>query len=181
MSAPILIAGIGNLFNRDDAFGVYTVQRLAAQPVPENVAVRDFGIRGFDLVLALLEGPALTIFVDAVSRGEAPGTLYAIEPRLEDVLEDSAMLENAHGLDPLKVLAMARNLGAHLGRVIVVGCEPATLEDDTGRIGLSAAVEAAVDPAIEMIRSLVHDVSSAGLRSCDPAGEEACRTTERRV
>lgn len=153
----VLIAGIGNIFNRDDGFGVAVAAKLAGLQLPEHAQVRDFGIRGFDLVLALLEGPELTIFVDTVSRGGAPGTLYTIEPDLAGMADgdDVDVVENAHGLDPVKVLLMARSLGAPIGRVMVVGCEPATLGDDTGTIGLSEAVEAAVDPAIEMIRSLV--------------------------
>lgn len=152
----VLIAGIGNIFNRDDGFGVAVAAKLAGTPLPENVDVRDFGIRGFDLVLALLEAPDLTIFVDAVSRGGAPGTLYTIEPDIPEMAAHDAggVVENAHGLDPVKVLLMARSLGAPIGRVLVVGCEPATLGDDTGTIGLSEAVEAAIDPAVEMIRSL---------------------------
>lgn len=162
MSPAILVAGIGNIFHRDDAFGVSVAAKLARAPLPDNVRVVDFGIRGFDLVLALLEGYDLTIFVDAVSRGGAPGTLYTIEPDLSEIANahEAGSYENAHGLDPVKVLATARSAGAQLGRVVVVGCEPATLEDDTGCIGLTEAVEAAVDPAIEMIRQLVSKESS---------------------
>lgn len=157
MTPSVLVAGIGNIFHRDDAFGVSVALKLARAPLPENVRVVDFGIRGFDLVLALLDGYDLTIFVDAVSRGGAPGTLYTIEPDLNELQEyqDSGTYENAHGLDPVKVLATAKSAGARLGRVVVVGCEPAELEDETGCIGLTEKVEAAVDPAIEMIRSLV--------------------------
>jgi hydrogenase maturation protease len=157
MTPSILVAGLGNIFHRDDAFGVAVAAKLARTPLPEKVRVVDFGIRGFDLMLALLEGYDLTIFVDTVSRGGAPGTLYAIEPDLDAIAGDSeeGSYENAHGLDPLKVLAAARNAGARLGHVVVVGCEPAALEDETGRIGLTEQVAAAVDPAIEMIRSLV--------------------------
>lgn len=157
MTPSVLVAGIGNIFHRDDAFGVSVAARLANNPLPGNVRVVDFGIRGFDLVLALLDGYDLTIFVDAVSRGGAPGTLYTIEPDLAAIegASESGTYENAHGLDPVRVLATAKSAGARLGRVVVVGCEPATLEDETGRIGLSDEVEAAIDPAIEMIRSLL--------------------------
>src|SRR4051812_28144760 len=150
MTPSILVAGIGNIFCRDDAFGVSVASKMARAPLPENVRVVDFGIRGFDLVLALLEGYDLTIFVDAVSRGGAPGTLYTIEPDLSKIAEagDCGTYENAHGLDPVTVLATAKSAGAELGRVIVVGCEPAAMEDDTGRIGLTDIVDAAVDPAI---------------------------------
>src|SRR5579884_117112 len=141
MNPSILVAGIGNIFNRDDGFGVAVASRLAMTELPANVRVVDFGIRGFDLVLALLDGYDLTIFVDTVARGGAPGTLYVIEPELAEASECD-IVENAHGLDPVKVLATATTLGAVPGRVVVVGCEPATLGDDTGHIGLSGAVEA---------------------------------------
>ena len=158
----ILVAGIGNIFYRDDGFGVSVAAKLASGPLPEHVRVVDFGIRGFDLVLALLDGYDLTIFVDAVARGGAPGTLYTIEPDLDSIpgVRESGAYANAHGLDPAKVLATARSAGAQIGRVVVVGCEPGLLEDDTGYIGLTEAVEAAVDPAIETLRRLVSKETS---------------------
>ena len=155
MKRSILVAGIGNIFNRDDAFGVSVTAKLAREPLPLNVRVVDFGIRGFDLMSELLNGYDLTIFVDAVSRGGAPGTLYTIEPDMDAIPENQASGENPHGLDPLNVLAAVKSAGAPLGRVLVVGCEPALLEDDTGSIGLSEPVEAAVEPAVEMIRLLI--------------------------
>jgi hydrogenase maturation protease len=157
MMPSILVAGLGNIFHRDDGFGVSVATKLSSASLPENVRVVDFGIRGFDLLSALLDGYDLTIFVDAVSRGGAPGTLYTIEPDLDALTENDApeIYENAHGLDPLKVLAAVKRTGAPLGRVLVVGCEPALLEDDTGHIGLTEQVEAAVDPAIETIHSLI--------------------------
>lgn len=155
MTPSILVAGIGNIFNRDDAFGVSVAAKLAREPLPQNVRVVDFGIRGFDLMSELLDGYDLTIFVDALSRGGAPGTLYIIEPDLDAISKNQTSGENPHGLDPLKVLAAVKSAGAPLGRVLVVGCEPALLEDDTGSIGLTEPVEAAVDPAVEMIRSLI--------------------------
>src|SRR6202030_732892 len=89
MSAPmkerILIAGIGNIFLGDDAFGVEVVRRLAARKLPDAIRVVDFGIRGFDLAYALMEGYEITILVDATPRGGQPGTLYTIEPDLRSV------------------------------------------------------------------------------------------------
>jgi len=102
-------------------------------------------------MLALMEGYDLTIFVDAMQCGGVPGTLYIIEP--ESAEADA--IESGHGLDPAKVLAIARKLGAPPGRVLVIGCEPATVAGDTGQIGLSGPVRAAVRPAIEMIHSVI--------------------------
>lgn len=41
-----------------------------------------FGIRGFDLACAILDGYDAVMLIDAVSRGGRPGTLYVIEPDL---------------------------------------------------------------------------------------------------
>jgi hydrogenase maturation protease len=155
----ILIACIGNIFLGDDAFGVEVAKRLAERPLPENVKLVDFGIRNFDLTYALLDGYDVTIFVDAMSRGEAPGTLYLMEPDLADIEALGETFE-AHGMNPMRVLAMARTMGAEFKKLLVVGCEPADLgTEEDGKMGLSAEVEAALDGAIEMVESLLKDVS----------------------
>ncbi len=159
MNNSVLIAGIGNIFHGDDGFGVAVAQRLAASEWPEHVRVVDFGIRAIDLAFALLDGCDLTILVDATARGRAPGTLYVIEPDVNSVLTHTdGVCVNSHSLDPVKVLTLAKGMGARLNRILVVGCEPLVLEnEEDGYIGLSRAVEAAVDPAVEMIRNLVQE------------------------
>jgi hydrogenase maturation protease len=149
----VLVAGIGNVFLGDDGFGVAVAEALAARDRPAGVHVEDFGIRGMDLAYALA-GYDLAILVDAVPRGGAPGTLYVIEP----ALGDGAGGFDAHGMDPVSVLALARTLGGPLPRVLVVGCEPATRmtgEEDEVLAELSAPVRAAVGEAVRMVESLV--------------------------
>src|SRR5947209_3209759 len=73
-------AGVGNIFLGDDAFGVEVAQRLARRPLPAGVRVVDFGIRGLDLTYALLDPYDAVVLVDAAPRGNAPGTLYVLEP-----------------------------------------------------------------------------------------------------
>ena len=164
MTTPrILVAGIGNIFLGDDAFGVEVAWRMSRRAMPENVRVADFGIRGMDLAYALLDGYDAAILVDAAARGGDPGTLYVIEPEPES--EDAegdpdAALVEAHGMNPMRVLDMARALGGRPKRVLVVGCEPATLGDEIeGAMGLSAPVEAAVGGAIAMVESLVSRIT----------------------
>jgi hydrogenase maturation protease len=146
-----LIAGIGNIFLGDDAFGVEVAKRLAARPLPAHAIVKDFGIRGVDLTYALLEDYQSIILVDAVQRGGKPGTLYTIEPLLENV---GTM--QTHEMAPAKALAAAKAMGASLANVIIIGCEAESFgTDDEPQVELSSAVAAAVDEAVKMIEDMV--------------------------
>ena len=156
----ILVAGIGNIFFGDDAFGVEVARALAQRRLPSNVRVVDFGIRGFDLTFALLDGYDLTILVDASQRGGKPGTLSVLEPSLaaaDDSNRFPAEIET-HGLVPSKALELAGVMGGKLGEIRLVSCEPATLGDAAdGRMGLSAPVKNAVAEALDLIESLIGD------------------------
>ncbi len=153
----LLIAGVGNIFLGDDAFGVEVAQRLARRPLPDGVRVVDFGIRGLDLTYALLDGYEAVVLVDAAPRGGAPGTLYVVEPsEAAAAAPDAAgLLIEPHGLDPAKVLRLAGSLGGRVRRVLLVGCEPAPLqEDEEPEMGLSDPVRAAVEEAVALVESL---------------------------
>ena len=149
----ILVAGVGNIFLGDDAFGSEVARRMQGHNTP-HVRIVDFGIRGLDLAYALGDGYTAVIIVDACARGDEPGTMYVIEPDLDEIDSVPPAVE-AHAMDPLRVLAMARSMGTELRNVRIVGCEPETLDSDDGRIGLSPRVAAAVEAAIIEIRSLV--------------------------
>ena len=154
----ILVAGIGNIFFGDDAFGCEVASQLRRKPLPEGVRVIDFGIRSYDLAYAIMDGYDATILVDATTQGSAPGTIYLIEPDLKklDELPDEAV--NAHSMNPVRVLQLVRSLGGKPGWLRVVGCEPAVLEAEEGAMGLSEKVQAAVAPAIEMIETLIREI-----------------------
>ena len=47
-----------------------------------RVRVTDYGIRGMHLAYDLASGYESAILIDAAPRGEAPGTVYVIEPDL---------------------------------------------------------------------------------------------------
>ena len=168
----IFIAGIGNIFLGDDAFGSEVARRLLSRPLPEDVQVVDFGIRGFDLVYALLKGHEVTILVDATPRGNQPGTLYTIEPDLSelDELDPSEQMVETHGMNPLKVLAMVKSMGGVFRRILVVGCEPMPLESEDGRLGLSEPVEHAVEEAIKVIERLVAEIRAEGVSEVSVPG-----------
>ena len=160
MGRRILIAGVGNVFLGDDGFGVEVVKRLAGRGLPEGVEVVDFGIRGMDLAYALQDDYDAVVFVDATPRGEESGTVYLIEPEIE---EDGGVMLDTHGMDPVRVLKLSRALGARPTRTLVVGCEPQVVvsgEDyDDMIMELSEPVRAAVEEAVKLIESLVEEIN----------------------
>jgi hydrogenase maturation protease len=157
VSARVLVAGLGNVLLGDDGFGVEVVRRLRAAALPEGVRVEDFGVRALHLAYELLEPYERVVLVDAAARGEPAGTLFVIEPDVVDLGEPVA--PDAHGLTPAAVLRIARELGARLDGLRVVGCEPATIEEG---IGLSAPVENAVPEAVRIVLRLLEGVSACG-------------------
>jgi hydrogenase maturation protease len=164
MTQKMLVAGVGNIFFSDDAFGCEVVRRLAKEDLPEGVVVADFGIKGVHLAYELLEGYDTVIIVDAAPCGGKPGDLYLIEPKLEEIAESplvqaasegESALVDAHGLEPDAIFGMLKALGGNVGRALVVGCEPENIEDG---LGLSATVEAAVEPAVRRLVDIIHRV-----------------------
>lgn len=161
MSGSVLIAGIGNIFLGDDAFGVEAVRALMARKLPQGVVVKDFGIRGFDLAYALLDPWQTVILADAMPRNHEPGTLCVLEPNLRGLCDPAreGLDLNPHGMDPMRVLNLAASLGPITARILIVGCEPADFGDELeGRMGLSPAVAASIPAAADMIEDLVEKV-----------------------
>lgn len=160
----ILVAGVGNIFFGDDAFGVEVIRELAKVPLPEEVTAVDFGIRSYDLAYAILDGYAATILVDITSRGEPPGTLYLMELDQEKVASMETAVPDGHSLEPAAVLRLVQSLGGQITRFYLVGCEPAVLETEDGKLGLSEPVQAAVPEAVQMVQRLVTQLCGGGLK-----------------
>jgi hydrogenase maturation protease len=166
MDHRILIAGIGNIFAGDDAFGVEVMRELTRHTLPEAVFAKDFGIRSYDLAYAMMDGYSTTILVDATSRGQPPGTVYLIEPDVDAINGQTNV--DAHSLNPVAVLQLVQALGGKLGKLYLVGCEPEVLDSD--EIGLSPSVRAAVPQAVQMIEFLVHRLLNESSNAVSPAG-----------
>jgi hydrogenase maturation protease len=162
LTEPILIAGIGNIFLADDGFGVAVAQRLLSCELPNGVRVVDYGIRGLDLAYALADAQGVAILVDACARGEAPGTLFVIEPAVGADTVDSPLAVDAHSMNPMRVIQMAKSMGNPDARILLVGCEPATLGPEEGQLGLSDRVAAAVDDAVALVLRLVRQIREGG-------------------
>ena len=158
MTGPVagrtLVAGVGNIFQRDDAFGVEVIRLLEGRPVPPGVKVADFGIRGVHLVYELLDGCDLFVLVDAAQRGCAPGTVTVLEVEPGHVPSPSGVMD-AHGLAPDQVFAMLAAMGGRPGRSLVVACEPA---DVSAGMGLSEQVREALPHAVRAVERILEQV-----------------------
>jgi hydrogenase maturation protease len=147
-----LVAGVGNIFLGDDAFGCEVIRLMAGRPVPAGVEVKDFGIRGVHLVYDLLDGCDLFVLVDAAPRGEAPGTVSVIEVEVPEPDPSSGPVMDAHDLTPDAIFAMLGSLGGRPGRSLLVACEPA---DVGAGMGLSGPVQEALPHAVRTVEEII--------------------------
>ena len=166
MTGKTLVAGVGNVFQRDDAFGVEVIRLLEGRPRPPGVKVADFGIRGVHLVYELLDGCDLFVLVDAAQRGCAPGTVTVLEVEPEHLPSPSGVMD-AHGLAPDQVFAMLAALGGRPGRSLVVACEPA---DVSAGMGLSDQVREALPQAVRAVEEILERIQQ---KAGAPDGEQA--------
>jgi hydrogenase maturation protease len=140
----ILVAGVGNVLRADDGFGPAVAARL--NDLPAGVEVVETGIGGIALLQEILKGCDGLIVIDAVDHGAAPGTVFLIEPEVDG----PAHVPDVHLANPRRVLMMAKAMGALPERVLIIGCQPAEV-DELGE-QLSEKVERAVAVAAGKVR-----------------------------
>jgi len=154
----VMVAGVGNMFMKDDGFGGAVIKKILDKKFPEGVEVKDFGTGGLKLAYDLMKGYDGLILLDASARGEPPGTLYVIEPNESDInpdLEQGGPID-PHGADPATVLRFVKSIGSWPAKVLIVACEPETVDDF--EIGLSEPVSASIDKAVEMVDDLIKEI-----------------------
>lgn len=152
----VLVAGVGNVFLGDDAFGVEVVRELLRRPAEAHVTVRDFGTRGLDLAYTLVDGFDALLLIDSLQRGHAPGTLTVLEPDFEPRQPTEELLGPGHGVDPCRVFGLVRALGGSVPTTRLLGCEPADFgSDEQPMLELSPPVREAVARALPLIDQLL--------------------------
>ncbi len=163
----ILVAGIGNSWLKDDGFGGEVVKRLESRELPEGVVVFDFGTGGLDLAYEVMRGYDALVLIDVSRQGGEPGTLYVMEALKDDVeagIEDGQMI-NPHAMDPQTVLRFVKTLGAWPGKVVIVACEPAEVEEMG--MGLSPEVQSAVDAAVGVVIETIEELRTDAAYAID--------------
>jgi hydrogenase maturation protease len=156
MTGRTLVAGVGNVFLRDDAFGVEVVRLLGEQPRDDGVVIRDFGIRGVHLAYELLDGCDLFVLIDAAPRGAAPGTVSVIDVELPGPASLTSPVIDAHSLTPDSIFALLASLGGRPGRSLLVACEPA---DVSAGMGLTDPVAEALPHAVRAVEEILAGAS----------------------
>ncbi|MET0730637.1 MAG: hydrogenase maturation protease [Thermoleophilaceae bacterium] len=154
----VLIAGIGNAWLKDDGFGGEVIKSLTERELPDDVVVLDFGTGGLDLAYEVMRGYDALILVDVSRQGGEPGTLYLMEPDRDEIaagIEDGEIID-PHSMDPQTVLRFVKTVGGWPGKVVVIACEPMTVEEMG--LGLSDSVRASVDRAANLALKTVADL-----------------------
>ena len=144
-----LVACVGNVFRTDDGFGSAVAAVLARRHLPDGVRVVDYGIRSLHLLYDLMDGVDTLVLVDTVSTPGTPGDLVVLEPSLQPVAPaEGEPAFDPHDLPPGGTLALLSTYDVRVGRVLVVGCVPESLDDG---LGLTPTVEAVVEPAADLV------------------------------
>ena len=154
----ILVAGVGNAWLRDDGFGGEVARALEERALPEGVNIMDAGTGGLDLAYEVMRGYDALVILDVSRQGGEPGTLYVMEPDEDEVESgiDDGQVINPHGMDPQTVLRFVKSIGAWPGRVVVIACEPADVEEMGW--GLSDQVREAVGRAMDLVLETVTEL-----------------------
>ena len=154
----ILVAAVGNMWLGDDGFGGQVAKLLQERSLAPGVQVVDFGTGGLDLAYEVMRGYDALVLVDVSRQGGEPGTLYVMEAdedSIEGEIEDGAVID-PHGMDPRTVLRFVKAVGGWPGKVVVVACEPAQVEEM--RVGLSEQVAAVVGKAVEVVEQQIDEI-----------------------
>jgi hydrogenase maturation protease len=151
-TAPVVLAGLGNAYRRDDGAGL-VVAAVAAR------RLRGVGYLGpirdpFDLC-GRWDRAGAAVIVDAVRSGAVPGTVHVVDLEDEDPRRVVAGATSTHGFGLPDVLRLGRALGRAPGRVVLIGMEG---EDFGPGRGLTPHVESAVPVAVTRLVGLVEEL-----------------------
>jgi len=149
------VIGLGHRLRHDDALGLFLMDRLQKRGVPEDVRLIKAGGDQAVLVGMLANQPqdTVTLIVDAICLGAAPGTIHCLP---------NMVLPDEFAADRLPLLAMRpfyfQTMEARQDRLAIIGMEPSDLSHG---VGLTPVVRRQL-PALEVaVRSCIVQFSRA--------------------
>lgn len=116
----LLVIGVGNALRGDDAAGLLAVRLLKDMGLDCATIVEHCG-EGASL-METWKGAPEVILIDAVSSGNAPGTIHRLEPTVNP-LSAQMFHGSTHAFSLPDAIEMARALHELPSRVIVFGIE----------------------------------------------------------
>ncbi len=151
----ILVAGVGNVVQGDDVFGIVLAHRLMErEDLSQTVKVIETGIGGMSLIQELMYGYNALVILDAYKNNGTPGRLYMLEPVFPDMSDLSVhelrdYFSDTHYATPMRALNFLTHIDRLPETIRIIGCEPEEIDDL--RIGLSPPVAAAIEEAMQMV------------------------------
>jgi hydrogenase maturation protease len=143
----VVVIGVGNPYRRDDGIGIRVVEAL--EPGRRPVETRCIDGEPARLIECWRDAD-LAVVVDAVVAGRPPGTVGVWDPSREPLPAAQATSSHATGVG--EAVALADALDALPGRLLIVGVEPAAVDDGEQ---LSPCVAAAVPAALRLVRAAI--------------------------
>ena len=132
------LIGLGNYTASDDAVGVRVVEHIVAHDLERGFQAIDLGANSLNLVAYLVPGTTAILLVDAAELGLAAGEYRFFAPAAVESQKSLAGISTHEG-DVLRVLELARQTGAPIPPLLVMGIQPRSLAPG---IGLSPELEA---------------------------------------
>lgn len=172
-----MVLGVGNVLMKDDGAGVWIVRSLAERyRFPSEVRLVEGGVGGIGL-LPILAGAEAALIVDAVDRGESPGTLFRMEAG--DLPSGNGARLSAHEIGIVELLNTARLLGC-CPRTRIIGIQPSDCRSagealtPPVRRAIPRAREAVVAElcAMGIVAEPIHTVARGGLKTTDKGGRK---------
>lgn len=149
----VQILGIGNSILTDDSAGLRVIEKLRQDPFFDACILTDGGTGGLGII-DLLEACDRLIVVDAFLTGAPPGTIHTLT--LDDLDDNRSIhLCSAHGFDFKTVFELFKRTEPEKApdSVIIFGIEAKNVTQFSE--SCTDEVAAAVDQAVQMIRSVV--------------------------
>ena len=149
--SDVVVIGIGNTYRGDDGVGHAAGQALMRLlPGTEVLLLDGESTRLVDA----WTGRRLAIVLDAVRRGDPPGTVHRLQVGT-DPLPAASRHPSSHGAGLESAVALGQALGRNPGTVIIYGIEPADLTEGHGLSEpVAAALPNLVHRVLEEVRSL---------------------------
>lgn len=165
LDQKILIAGVGNVLQGDDGFGIELAHRLMErEDLSQTVKVIETGIGGMSLIQELMYGYNALVILDAYKNNGTPGRLYMLEPVFPDMSDLSVhelrdYFSDTHYATPMRALNFLTHIDRLPDTIRIIGCEPEEIDDL--RIGLSPPVAAAIEEAMQMVLTWIDNYLNA--------------------